>query len=124
MCEDNARIAHQNLVQNPKDRLLGVSIIEKLRDRYGADAQELKSYVNGLASRAGNFVALEALEIHRAGPGIPVGVPTAVTKFTAILPKAPDEAEFSAMFKEALRAAKTGDVEIIESSRSPKPEPR
>ncbi len=118
-CEDNARIAHENLVQNPKDRLLGVSIIEKLRDRYGADAQELKSFVNGLVNRAGNFVALESLEIHRAGPGIPVGMPTAVSKFTAILPRAPEQAEFAGMFKDALRSAKTGDVEIIESDSRP-----
>jgi hypothetical protein len=115
VCEDNARIAHQNLVQNPKERLLGVSIIDKLRDRYGADPQELKSYVNELVSRAGNFVTLEPLEIHRAAPGIPVGVPTAVSKFTVILPRAPEQAEFARGLKEALREAKTGDVEIIDS---------
>lgn len=115
VCEDNARIAHQNLVQNPKERLLGVSIIDKLRDRYGADPQELKSYVSELVSRAGNFVTLEPLEIHRAAPGIPVGVPTAVSKFTVILPRAPEQAEFARGLKEALREAKTGDVEIIDS---------
>lgn len=115
VCEDNARIAHQNLVQNPKERLLGVSIIDKLRDRYGADPQELKSYVSELVSRAGNFMVLEPLEMHRAAPGIPVGVPTAVSKFTVILPKAPEQADFSKGLKSALREAKTGDVEIIES---------
>ncbi len=115
VCEDNARIAHQNLVQNPKERLLGVSIIDKLRERYGADPQELKSYVSELVSRAGNFVTLEPLEIHRAAPGIPVGAPTAVSKFTVILPKAPEQAEFAQMLKTALREAKTGDIEIIES---------
>jgi hypothetical protein len=119
VCEDNARIAHQNLVQNPKERLLGMSIIDKLRDRYGADPQELKSYVSELVSRAGNFVALDALEIQRAGSGIPVGVPTAVSIFTAILPKAPEQAEFSASLKAALREAKAGDVEIIESDGRP-----
>jgi hypothetical protein len=119
VCEDNARIAHQNLVQNPKERLLGMSIIDKLRDRYGADPQELKSYVSELVSRAGNFVALDALEIQRAGSGIPVGVPTAVSIFTAILPKAPEQAEFSASLKAALREAKAGDVEIIESEGRP-----
>lgn len=119
VCEDNARIAHENLVQNPKDRLLGVSIMEKLRDRYGADAQELRSYVNRLVTQAGNFVTLEPLEIHRAAPGIPVGVPTAVSKFVAILPKTPQDADFAGLFKDALRAARTGDVEIIESEGRP-----
>jgi hypothetical protein len=60
-------------------------------------------------------MVLEPLEIHRAAPGIPVGVPTAVSKFTVILPKAPEQADFSKGLKEALREAKTGDVEIIES---------
>ena len=119
VCEDNVRIAHQNLVQNPRERLLGVSIIDKLQGRYGANPQELKSYVSDLVTRAGNFVALEPLEIHRAAPGIPVGVPTAVSKFTVILPKAPEQAEFSSLLKEALRGAKTGDVEIIESDVRP-----
>ena len=119
VCEDNVRIAHQNLIQNPKERLLGVSIIDKLQDRYGANPQELKSYVSELVTRAGNFVALEPLEIHRAAPGIPVGVPTAVSKFTVILPRAPEQAEFSKTLKEALRGAKTGDVEIIESDVRP-----
>ena len=119
VCEDNVRIAHQNLIQNPKERLLGVSIIDKLQDRYGANPQELKSYVSELVTRAGNFVALEPLEIHRAAPGIPLGVPTAVSKFTVILPRAPEQAEFSKTLKEALRGAKTGDVEIIESDVRP-----
>jgi hypothetical protein len=119
VCEDNVRIAHQNLVQNPKERLLGVSIIDKLQGRYGANPQELKSYVSELITRAGNFVALEPLEIHRAAPGIPVGVPTAVSKFTVILPKAPEQAEFSKLLKQSLREAKTGDVEIIESDVRP-----
>jgi hypothetical protein len=119
VCEDNARIAHQNLVQNRKDRLLGVSIIEKLQNRYGADPQELKSYAAQLVSRAGNFVALEPLEIHRSAPGIPVGVPTAISKFTVILPKAPEQADFTRLLKEALREARTGDVEIIESDNRP-----
>ncbi len=119
VCEDNARIAHQNLVQNPKERLLGVSIIDKLRERYGADPQELKSFVGELVSRAGNFVALEPLEMHRAAPGIPVGVPTAIAKFTVILPKTPEQAEFSKVLKDALREAKTGDIEMIDSDGKP-----
>ena len=64
-------------------------------------------------------MALEPLEIHRAAPGIPVGVPTAVSKFTAIVPRAPEQAAFSKVLKDALREARTGDVEIIESDGRP-----
>ena len=119
VCEDSVRIAHQNLLQNPKEHLLGVSLVEKLRDRYGSDAHALKTYVGELVSRAGNFVALEALEIHRAAPGIPVGKPTAVSKFTVILPKAPEHAEFVNTLKTAFRETKAGDVEVIETDGRP-----
>lgn len=119
VCEENARIAHQNLVQNPKERLLGVSIIDKLRERYGADAQELRGYVTELVNRAGNFVSVEPLEVHKAAPGIPIGVPTAVHKFTVILPKSPEHADFAKVLKDALRQAKSGDVEIIEAEGRP-----
>src|SRR5206468_1105593 len=44
-CARNARIAHNNLVQNPKEKLLGVSIVERLKERYAGGSQELKSYV-------------------------------------------------------------------------------
>ena len=119
VCEDSARIAHQNLVQNPKERLLGVSLIDKLRDRYGANPHQLKTYVSDLVGRAGNFATLEPLEQHRAAPGIPVGKPTAVNKFTVILPKAPDQAEFLNTLKAAFRETKAGDVELIESDNRP-----
>ena len=119
VCDDSARLAHNNLVQNPKERLLGVSIIDKLSDRYGADTHALKTYVSDLASRAGNFVELEPLEIHRAAPGVPTGRPTAVQKFTVILPKAPEKAAFLATLKEAFRETRSGDTEIIESDARP-----
>jgi hypothetical protein len=119
VCEGNARIAHQNLIQNPNERLLGVSIIDKLKDRYGNDPQQLKSYITDLVNRAGNFVALEPLEVQRVSPGIAAGAPTAVNKFTVILPKAPEQAEFSKLLKETLRETKSGDVEIIESDGRP-----
>lgn len=119
VCEDSVRIAHQNLLQNPAERLLGVSIVDKLQERYGADAQQLRSFVSELVSRAGNFVAFEPLEMHRAAPGIPTGVPTAVSKFTAILPKAPEQAEFMKGLKAALVEARTGDVETLEADGRP-----
>ena len=46
-------------------------------------------------------------------------MPTAVSKFTVILPKAPEQAEFAKVLKNALREARTGDIEIIESDGKP-----
>src|SRR5262249_45055206 len=118
-CANNARVAHNNLIQNPKDKLLGVSIIEKLKERYGGNPQELRSYVTDLVSRAGNYLAFETSEVHKIGPGIPTGVQTAVSKMSVILPKAPEEPEFVARLKETFQGSRSGDVEIIDSDVKP-----
>lgn len=119
VCEDSVRIAHQNLLTDPKERLLGVSLIDKLQERYGNDTHALTTYVSDLVARAGNFVGLEPLEIQRAAPGIPVGTPTAVNRFTVILPKAPEHPEFTKRLKTAFRETRTGDVEVIEADGRP-----
>lgn len=117
--EKNARIAHNNLIQNPKERLLGVSVIGKLKERYGGNSQELKSYITELVSRAGNYLTFEPSEVHKIGPGIPTGVQTAVSKMSVITPKAPEEADFVSRLKDVFRGSRSGEVEIIDSDVKP-----
>ncbi len=57
----NVRVAHNNLIQNPKERLLGVSIIEKLKERFSGNTQELKSYLTELGDARGELCVLRAL---------------------------------------------------------------
>jgi len=118
-CAENALIAHNNLVVNPKEKLLGVSIIDRLKDRYGSDPQELRSYVTELVGRAGNYLTLDASEMHKVGPGIPNSVQTAVSKMSVVVPRAPEQAEFTAKLKQAFQGARGGDVEIIDSDAKP-----
>lgn len=118
-CARNAQIAHNNLVLNAKEKLLGVSIIDRLKDRYGGDAQELRSYVTELVNRAGNYLTLDQSEVHKIGPGIPNGVQTAVSKMSVIVPRAPEQAEFIGKLKAAFQGARGGDVEIIDSDAKP-----
>ena len=118
-CANNARIAHNNLVQNPKEKLLGVSIIEKLKERYGGDSQELKSYVTELVSRAGNYISFEASEVHKISAGIPTGAQTAVSKMSVIMPKAPEEVDFVSTLKGVFQGSRSGEVEIIDSDVKP-----
>lgn len=115
----NARIAHNNLVTNAKEKLLGVSIVDRLKERYGGDQQELRSYVTELVSRAGNYLTFDASEVHKIGPGIPTGAQTAVAKMSVIMPKAPEQAEFVGKLKEVFQGARGGDVEIIDSDAKP-----
>jgi hypothetical protein len=114
-CAASAQVAHNNIVTNPKEKLLGVSIIDRLRERYGGDAQELRSYVTELVARAGNYLSFDASEMHKTGPGIPSGAQTAVSRLSILMPKAPEQAEFTAKLKETFQGAREGDVEIIDS---------
>ena len=118
-CEESVRIAHTNLVQNQKERVLGVSIIDKLRERYGSDTQALRSFVTDLVAQAGNFIAFEPLEVNKVAPGIPAGVPTAVSRFTVIMPKSQDQPDFVKALCDAFKGSRSGDVEIIESDVKP-----
>jgi len=114
-CAASAQVAHNNIVTNPKQKLLGVSIIDRLKERYGGDAQQLRSYATELVARAGNYLSFDASEMHKTGPGIPSGVQTAVSRLSILMPKAPEQAEFAAKLKETFQGAREGDVEVIDS---------
>jgi Tubulin like len=115
----NAQIAHNNLVVNAKEKLLGVSIIERLRERYGGDQQDLRSYVTELVSRAGNYLTFDPGEVGKIGPGIPTGVQTKIAKMSIIMPKAPEQADFTTKLKEVFKGATRGDLELIDSDAKP-----
>ncbi|UAJ08883.1 tubulin-like doman-containing protein [Polymorphobacter megasporae] len=113
--EENAQIAHNTLVTESRDRILGVSIVAKLKERYGGDQQALRGYVAKLVKEAGCFITLNPLERNRAGPGIASGVQTLIEKWIVILPKAPEQAAFVEQLKQAFRDAQPGDLEFIEA---------
>ncbi len=118
-CAASAQTAHNNLVTNSKNRLLGVSITDRLRERYGGDPQELRTYVTDLVASSGKYLTLDPSEINKIGPGIPAGVQTAVSRLSVIIPKAPEQAEFIARLKIALQGARDGDIEMVDSDTNP-----
>jgi len=111
----NARVAHNNTIQDSKQRLLGVSIVERLNERYAANLPELKAYLSDLVSKAGNFVSLDWAEIDKER----TGAQTAVRQTTVVLPKAPDQAEFVTTIKSVLTGASTSPVDFVESDGKP-----
>lgn len=118
VAEENASTAHNTLVTEAKERILGVSIITKLKERYGGDPQALRDYVNKLVTEAGCFMTANPLEKNRAGPGIPAGVQTMVEKYIVILPKAPEHAAFVTQLRQAFTDNRPGDLEFIEGEGS------
>lgn len=118
VAQANAEIAHNTMVTETKDRILGVSIIEKLKERYGGDTQALRGYVTKLVTEAGCFLTVNPLEKNRSGPGIPGGVQTLIEKWIVILPKAPEHEAFLTTLRQAFRDARPGDLEFIDAEGS------
>ena len=114
-CEQNARLAHATLIKDTPARVLGVSIIERLAERFAADPQARRTWVTELVRQAGVFMRFEPLEMQRVAPGIPQGAPTAVSKLTVIVPKTATHTDFVAALKKDFLEAHSGDVDVIEA---------
>ncbi|CAB4242639.1 conserved protein of unknown function [Methylacidimicrobium sp. AP8] len=116
-CMENAKIAHNNLIESTKEKLIGVSIIDKLRDRYG-DRQSLRLFVDGIVKAAGNYLIFNPDEIKRSAPGINPGAQICVSTFTVILPKAPEAEDFVKMLREVFwECVQTTARDFLEGSR-------
>jgi hypothetical protein len=111
----SARIAHNTAITDSKQRLLGVSIIERLKERYGANLPELKSYLSDLVSKAGNFASLDRAEIDKER----TGAQTAVRQTTVVLPKSTQQADFTATIRSVLTGASATPVDFVESDSKP-----
>jgi hypothetical protein len=122
-CEASAKAAHDNLVTVNKDHspLFGVNIIGVLEREFSGNEERLKTFVHGLVSRAGNYLDFDPAEVNRVAPGIPPGVPTKVSQFTVIVPKAQEHGTFSETLKTLFCQQLPGNipVEIIENDSKP-----
>ena len=114
----NAEVAHNTMLTDTRDRILGVSIIAKLKERYGSDPQALRAYITKLVTEAGCYLTVNPLEKNRAAPGIPAGVQTLVENYIVILPKAPEHAAFVTQLRAAFKDAQPGNLEFIEADGS------
>jgi hypothetical protein len=109
-CESAAKEAHDAEVERRK-RVLGVSIIQELRDDFGADRERLNQHIAGLVQSAGRFLEFDKQEETLSGPGINGERPSSA--FTVFLPEAPDHKEFRESLEQAFRHASTEPVTIL-----------
>jgi len=113
-CEQSVKRAHELIISNSQEKLLGVSIIERLKNTYGANHQELRTFISDLVKFAGNYVSFSNMEKGKSGQGIP-GSPNCITEFTAILPKASQHADFMETLKQTLKQSRSDRVNLIET---------
>jgi hypothetical protein len=112
--EESALAAHANMIASSNQRILGVSILSKLEERYGSDSAALRLKIHELVNQAGTFLTINPLERDKAAPGIPTGSQVLVAKTVVMLPKAANKEGFVKEVKDAFRASMSGDLEFID----------
>lgn len=115
--KENAEIAHNTLVTNPKERLLGVSILDKLKDRY-SDEHDLRAFAADLIKHAGNFAIFNEAEQRNSEAGVPNQI--CVRSFAALVPKSDDE--FAKRLQDALSRGVSGGLgglQFVETTSRP-----
>ncbi len=116
-CQESAIRAHdENFATSPNQKLLGVSIIDKLYDRFSNDEEALRSYFSKLVRHAGNYLTMSNTEKQRKGPGIPPSADTCVTKFTAIIPESERHADFLDNVENVLKRSRQLGMDIIRTN--------
>jgi hypothetical protein len=118
-CEKSVKRNHDLIIQNTREKLLGVSIVERLKNQFGANTQELRSYMLDLVKYAGNYVSFSELEKNKKAEGIPAA-PSRVTEFNAIVPKAADHSEFMERMTKAIKESRTDQAYILETESNPR----
>lgn len=112
--EESALAAHANMITESNQRILGVSILSKLEERYGSDSAALRLKIHELVNQAGTFLTINPLERDKVAPGIPTGSQVLVAKTVVMLPKAANKEGFIKEVKDAFRASMSGDLEFID----------
>ena len=105
--------AHQRLVTERSERVIGVSVIDKLRDQWGEDQERLNREAAALARGAGRFVSFDEAEVNKSYPG-KGPAPRGVETFAVILPTPPDQKDFVDKLERAFRNARPGgEVDFV-----------
>lgn len=112
--EESALAAHANMIAESNQRILGVSILSKLEERYGSDSAALRLKIHELVNQAGTFLTINPLERDKVAPGVPTGSQVLVAKTVVMLPKAANKEGFIKEVKDAFRASMSGDLEFID----------
>ncbi|MEY2883208.1 MAG: hypothetical protein RL490_932, partial [Pseudomonadota bacterium] len=113
-CEANVVSAHQRLIAERSRKVIGVSIIDKLRDIW-ADPEQLRREATALTRSAGRFVAFDNAQQVQDFPG-KGGDVRGMESFAVIMPQPPEHRDFVTGLERALVAARPGGATIVPSA--------
>jgi len=112
-CRRHADVAHENMVQRSQQRVLGINIVDKLRERYDGDTEGLRKFVRDLVGHADNYLVMNSDEVDRNVRGLPANRQP-LTNTTIILP-ASDDASFYGRLASEFRDFAPGGGSIVRS---------
>ncbi len=113
--EEDVASAHQRLVTQRSERVVGVSVIDKLRDQWGDNSDRINRETLQLVQSAGRFVVFDEAEQNRSFPGRHGG-PRAVESFAVMMPMPAEHESFVKLLQAGFRNARAGgDVTFISS---------
>jgi hypothetical protein len=112
LCEQNVSSAHERLVTERSEKVLSVSIIDKLQQEWGSNPERIGREAAALARSAGRFLSFDETEINKHFEGRS-GSPRATEAFAVMLPEPPEHKEFLAMLKQSFKDARAGKVSFV-----------
>jgi hypothetical protein len=109
-CSESARDLHTERNQDLRangDAILGMSIIDKLEQRYKGNPDKMRQEITRLVERSLSFVPFDNSEVLKSGPGAMPDSQTQnrVRSLLILHPTAPDKASFLTGLQETFRSA-------------------
>ena len=109
-CSESARDLHTERNQDLRangDAILGMSIIDKLEQRYKGNPDKMRQEITRLVERSLSFVPFDNSEVLKSGPGAMPDSQTQnrVRSLLILHPSAPDKATFLTGLQETFRSA-------------------
>jgi hypothetical protein len=83
-CDQNAKNSEANL--KPEDKLFNNSIVDKLKDKFDGNSEELGKYVKKLIDYSGCYLDFDNNEINKSGDGTKAG-PTKIRTLAVLIPQ-------------------------------------
>jgi hypothetical protein len=111
-CSNNVEDAHQRMVSERRERVIGVSIIEKLQQQWDNSPERLSREATALANSAARFVVFDNTERDRDFVG-KLAEQRGKESFAIMMPKPADQADFVGKLEVAFKGARAGVVNVL-----------
>tara|TARA_R110000787_G_scaffold286435_1_gene404966 strand:- start:14320 stop:17289 length:2970 start_codon:yes stop_codon:yes gene_type:complete len=108
-CEKNVESAHARLISEQREKVIGVSIIDKLMEQWGTNDDRITREANDLVRSAGQFVEFDSAEVNKHFDGKSAAV-RGMRTFAVLMPQPPEHAPYVEQLKAGFRNACTDGV--------------